>query len=189
MSSDQRKRPESALRACRIRIRHGKLWAGLAGLLVASACGTRPHPRTVSVHALETAQAVEPSTIQRAIVSDAAELDEWCYPLGRRMALVQVRSPEQWALLRRVAPELRGRPDLTRGIVIGLISRAGLPLNGIWPIRLKTVRVHEGAGFVVARFDGGSFLPDGTTYIETAQINGLSAVLMVEVNATRFYPQ
>ena len=188
MASAQGKRLRPTFAAPRSRTRRRTLLAGLAGLLVVSACATRPRARAVSIGALETAAAVEPSVTRRAIVSDLAELDELYCPLGRRLGLLQIRTASQWETLRRCAPELGRCPDLTRGIVVGLVSHAGLPLNGTWPIHLDTVRVHDGAGFVTARFQGGSFLPDGTTYLETAQVDGLCAVLMVEVNGVRFYP-
>jgi hypothetical protein len=160
---------------------------GLGGL---SACGPRLRARPISVHALETAAAVEPSAVRRAIALDAGPPNEEFYhPLGGRLGLFQIRSAKEWEVLRRRAPELGPCPDLRRGIVVGLASHAGLPLNGAWPIHLETVRVHNGAGFAIAHFQGGSFLPDGTTYLETAQFDGLTAVLMIEINGTRFYPE
>lgn len=165
------------------------LLAGLIALAGLSACGTQSRPRVISVRALETAAAVEPKITQRAIVSDMAELNDFCYPLGQRLSLLQIRTADHWDMLRRCAPELGPAPDFRRGMVIGLVSRAGLPLNGTWPVHFDAVRVYNGAGFAIARFHGGSFLPDGTTYLETAQFDGLAAVLMVEINGTRFCPE
>ena len=96
---------------------------------------------------------------------------------------------KDWEILRRYAPEIGPCPDLSRGIVVGVTSEAGLPLDGSWPIRLEAARIYQGAGFLIARFDGGSFLPDGTTYLEAAQFDGLHIVLMAEVNGVRFYPE
>jgi len=165
------------------------LLTGVVGLANLSACDLRPHARTITVRALETAAAVTPHATRRAILSDRRELDDLYCPLNQRLGLLQVRSAKGWEALRRCAPELGPAPDFSRGIVIGLASHAGLPLNGTWPIHLETIRVHEGAGFVIARFEGGSFLPDGTTYLETAHVEGLAAVLMLEVDGTRFYPK
>ncbi len=187
--SGQCKRLEPASRRARRGILMGPLATCLAGLVALSACGARPHRQAISVRALETAAAVEPVTVRRAIVSDMREFDAFYHRLGGRLGLFQIRTAEQWEALRRHAPELGPAPDLSRGIVIGLASLAGLPLDGSWPIHLKTVRVHDGAGLAIARFQGGSFLPDGTTYLEAAQFDGLAAVLIVEVNGTRFYPE
>jgi hypothetical protein len=165
----------------------------LAATLVAlgglSACGTHIRPQVVSVNALETAPVVKPSVTRRAIVSDTAQLRELYYPLGERLGLFQVRSAEQWELLRHQAPELGRAPNFDSGIVVGLASHAGLPLDGTWPIRLEAVRIHNGAGFASGRFEGGSFLPDGSTFLEAAQFDALAAVLIVEINGTRFYPE
>ena len=49
---------------------------------------------------------------------------------------------------------------------------------------------HFGDSFIFLHdFEGGSFLPDGTTFLEAAQYDGLAAVLIVDVNGTRFYPE
>ncbi|MFQ5806479.1 MAG: hypothetical protein ACE5I3_08520 [Phycisphaerae bacterium] len=154
-----------------------------------SACSARLRDRTISVRTLESAPAVEPSVTRRAVVSDPPRLEGLYCPLGRRLGLFHIRTASEWEVLRRCAPELGPAPDFARGIVVGLASHTGQPLNGQWPIHLETVRVHEGVGFAIARFEGGSFLPDGTTYLETAQFDGLATVLMVEVNGTRFYPE
>lgn len=166
----------------------GALLTGLVGLAALSSCGTRSRTRVVSVHTLETAAPVEPTATRRAVLACAAELSNLYRPLNSRLGLFQIQNAAEWNTLQHCAPELGRCPDLSGGIVVGVVSRAGLPLNGTWPIHVQAARVHEGAGFVIAHFDGGSFLPDGTTYVETAQFNNLRAVLMVEVNGVRFYP-
>ena len=188
MPSAQCKQLARPPRAARRRAVRGLLVLILSGAGVLSACGTHTRARVVSVRALEAAPPVEPTVMRRALVSDPTELREFYSPLGQRLGLVQIRSAEQWATLRRCAPELGPAPDFDEGIVVGLASHAGLPLDGTWPIHLQSVRIHQGAGFAMGRFEGGSFLPDGTTYLETAQFDGLGAVLMVEVNGARFYP-
>ena len=125
----------------------------------------------------------------RAIVSDVAGIGELSRPLGRRLSLIEIHNASEWDALRRHAPELGPAPDFSRGTVFGLASHAGVPLDGDWPIRLDLVRVYDGAGFAVASFAGGSYLPDGTSYLEAVQVENLDTVLMVEVNGTRFYPQ
>ncbi len=188
MPSTHCKRAGRPLRAARRRVVHVLLLMILSGVGALCACGTYARPRVVSVHALEGAPSVYPSFTRRAIVSDAARLHQLYYPLGQRLGLFQIRTAEQWEALRREAPELGPAPDFDDGIVVGLASHAGLPLDGTWPIHLQSVRIHNGAGFATGSFGGGSFLPDGTTYLETAQFDGLAAVLIVEVNGTRFYP-
>ena len=188
MPSVQCKQLAHPSQAARRRAVRGLLVLILSGAGVLSACGTHARARVVSVRALEAAPPIEPTVTRRALVSDPAQLRELCFPLGRRLGLVQIRSAEQWATLQRCAPELGPPPDFDEGIVVGLASHAGLPLDGTWPIHLQSVRIHQGAGFATGRFEGGSFLPDGTTYLETAQFDGLGAVLMVEVNGARFYP-
>jgi hypothetical protein len=49
--------------------------------------------------------------------------------------------------------------------------------------------VTDGGGLVNATFAAGSYLPDGTGYAETAYVDGLYAVLVVDVNGTSFYPE
>jgi hypothetical protein len=189
VAGGQCKQPESTSRRGRRGLRVSLLLIGLAGSATLSACGLRPHRRAIDIHALETAAAVEPRLVRQAIVSDVSALDKLYHRLGPRLGLFQIRTAEQWEALRRHAPELGPSPDLTRGIAVGLASHAGLPVDGAWPIHLETVRVHDGIGFALGHFQGGSFLPDGTTYLEAAQFDGLAAVVMVEVNGTRFYPE
>jgi hypothetical protein len=189
LPSTQRKRSARRLGTPRGRVIRILLLALLSGLGGLSACGTHRRPLVVSVDALEHAPVLEPHATRRAIVSDPAQLDGLYYPLGRRLGLFQIGTAEQWETLRRQAPELGPAPDFDAGIVVGLASHAGLPLDGTWPIHLQSVRVHQGAGLAIGCFPGGSFLPDGSTYLETAQFDGLAAVLIVEVNGTRFYPE
>ena len=161
------------------------LFAGWAGL---SACGVRPGVQTITVQALEDAPTARPRFVRRAIVSPAAEWQSCYYALGPRLGLVQIRSEHDWENLRTAAPEIGPCPDFNQGIVVGLVSHAGLPVNGRWPIHLDTIRICRGAGFATGEFEGGTYLPDGTTYLEVAQFSELRSVLMVEIDGTRFYP-
>jgi hypothetical protein len=162
------------------------LATGLATTAMLSACGTHPRLSSVAIRTLETAQAVQPARIQRTVVSDAAGLGKLCYPIGRRLGLLQVRSAKDWQTVRMCAPELGPPPDFSQGIVIGLLSQTGQPLNGEWPIRLESVRIHDGVGLALAHFKGGSFLPNQTTYLEMAQIHGLASLEMIDVDGARF---
>jgi len=138
---------------------------------------------------LENGQPAPLADNRRAILSDATHLDRLARPLCERLSLLEIRSAADWEQLRRRAPELGPAPDFRRGAVFGLASHAGLPLSDTWPIAIEAVRTHDGAGFAIARFHGGSFLPDGTCYLELVQAEGLRTVLMVEVNGVRFFPQ
>lgn len=177
------------LRATRRQAGRVLLLAVLPGVTALCACGIRTRPQVVSVHALEDAPPVCPSFTRRAIVSDTTQLRPLYCPLGSRLGLFQIRTAQQWEALRRQAPELGPAPDFDDGIVVGLVSHAGLPLDGTWPIHLQSVRVYNGAGLATGSFGGGSFLPDRTTYLEAAQFDGLATVLIVDVNGTRFYPE
>jgi hypothetical protein len=154
-----------------------------------AACSIQPAHRRVTIDALEMAPRLCPKSPHRAIVSDRRALDELCYPLAGRLGLLQVHSPDGWSRLLRVAPRLGPCPDFSRGMVVGLVSWAGLPLDGEWPVALEGVRCYHGAGLVTARFQSGSYLPDGTTYLEAAFVEELEAVLILDVNGVRFYPK
>lgn len=157
----------------------------LAGL---SACSLNSRASIVTVQSLEEAPATRPKMIRRAIVSPAADLEPCFCPLGPRLGLIQVRTEDDWEKWRTAAPEIGSCPDLSQGMVVGLLSHAGMPVNGRWPIHLDAIRVYRGAGFATGEFEGGTYLPDGTMYLEVAQFSDLRSVLMVEIDGTRFYP-
>lgn len=157
-------------------------------LLGSASCSRATRTVSVGVAELEGAAAVAPENRARAIVNDPAALGASYQPLGKRMGLVQVRSCRQWDALRAAASELGPCPDLSQGIAIAIVSRAGIPIDGEWPISLDDVRVSQGAGLVRADFHAGTYLPDGTTYLEIAQVPGLSDVLMVDIDGVRFFP-
>lgn len=180
-------------RGWRICVRHGRsarLPAGLASLAVLlAACNTAPKPKTITMAALESAPSAPTAGIERLIVSDPLALQEMCTPLGRRLGLVQVRCRSDWIRLARAVPQIGPCPDLRHGMLVGLACWAGTPVDGHWPLRIDAVRVHDGAGLVEADFHGGSYLPDGTTFLEIAHVAGMSAVLAVDINGTTFYPE
>jgi hypothetical protein len=126
---------------------------------------------------------------RRTVVGDSRALQDVCTPLGPRLGLLQVRSPDQWNRLARILRLTRPCPDFGRGTLVGIVSWAGAPLDGAWPVRLDSVQVADGGGLVNATFSTGSYLPDGTAYAETAFVQDLQAVLVVNVNGTTFYPE
>lgn len=160
----------------------------VAALAAVSACSAVPHERVVSVQQLERASPCTESALGRALVSDPRRLAGMMSVLSPRLAVVQACSDAEWRLLQATAPELAGRPDFSRGMVIGVLTAAGSSLDGRWPIRIESVRVFDEAGYVCATFEGGSYLPDGVAYVEAAYVPGLKAVVMLDVNGVRYYP-
>lgn len=157
----------------------------LAGL---SACGVSPVRWTISLHELETAPVNQLHATRRHIVSDPAAPRPLYQPLGRRFGLIQVCSEDQWEQLSHAAQHVGPCPDLRCGIVVGLVSEAGTPLDGGWPFRWQGIRLCEGAGLIEASFNAGNYLPDGTTWLETAYVERLRKVLVVSVDGSRYYP-
>lgn len=175
---------------------------GSLGLTLAPlfACSTLPGPRGISLVALEQAEAVEPARVERWRVADADLLAPVSTPLGPRMMLVELRSAADWrrfvdALgVSPTSPAAHAAesdlvaPDFSRGMVVGVVSRLGEPLADDWPVSVDSVRSHDGAGFLAVRFAPGNYRPDGAAFAETAFVEGLAAVLAVEINGDRFYP-
>jgi hypothetical protein len=155
---------------------------------VLAACSTSQSVRTITLADLEVAAPAPTHSLGRTVVSDADHLREICTPLGSRLGLLEVRTSKDWQQLARLAPTSAACPDLRRGIVVGIVCWAGLPVHGHWPVVLDSIHVCDGGGLVNATFEPGTYLPDGTTYLETAYVEGLNAVLAVNVNGTTFYP-
>ncbi|MBI5863670.1 MAG: hypothetical protein HZB38_04005 [Planctomycetes bacterium] len=152
-----------------------------------SSCAAPRRAAPLSIGTLEAAPSAQLRESCRTIVSDPQEIADLCRPLGPRMDLVQVHTNADWARLQQVCPDLGPAPDLARGAIVGVLCRAGTPLSGEWPIELDRVRVADGAGFLSASFVGGSYLPDGVGFLEAAYVEGLSDVMMVDVNGVRFF--
>lgn len=157
-------------------------------LLIIPACYRTPQARTVQMSSLAHARPTSPARTQRIIVADPAYLRAICQPLGPRLGLVEIHTPAEWALLRQTSPGLGPCPNLDAGICIGLASWAGKPVDDDWPLTIDSVRIDNGGGLVQATFQGGSYLPDGSAYLETMHVSGLRSVLAVEINGTTFYP-
>jgi len=113
---------------------------------------------------------------------------ELCTPLGSRLGLLQIRSPGEWERLASAVPAIGQPPDLRRGMLVGLVCWAGTPADGHWPVRIDAIRACGGDGIVEASFLGGSYLPDGTGFIETAYADGVHRVLAIEVDGVVFRP-
>jgi len=153
-----------------------------------SACQKTERVHILRVEQLETAPVTRPVEALHAVVSDTRAFRDLCEELCTRLSLLEIRDAGQWNALRAFMPALGSSPDFSEGIVVGLTSRAGIPLDGRWPIDIGSVHVRDGAGLVDARFASGTYLPDGTTFVSLAQVPGLESVLVVDVNDVRFYP-
>src|SRR5260370_646487 len=105
--------------------------AGVALLAPAIAsCSASIHTLHVSEPVLEVAPEAVTRELGRALVTNPAPIERLYQPLGQRMGLCQIRTNADWDLLRRAIPQLGPSPDLSRGIAIAVISRAGQPLSG-----------------------------------------------------------
>jgi hypothetical protein len=142
--------------------------------------------RVVSLAELESSPARFPTELRRCFVGEPAALESLVHALGRRLWLLEVRNAEQWRQLAQAVPGLGPCPDLTRGMVVGLVSLLGTPLDGSPPFRIQAIRVHDGAGLVQAQFSSGTYLPDGSAYLEMTYVNGLRSVLVVNVDGVDY---
>ena len=145
-------------------------------------------PKTVSLQALEQAPPAAAQPVAHAVVASADTLRGLCTPLGPRLGLIQIRSVAEWTRLARAAGLVQACPDLRRGMLVGLLCWAGTPVDGGAPIRIRSVHTKDGGGLLRAQFAGGSYLPDGTAYLDTEFVPDLNSVLAVDVNGTLFAP-
>lgn len=157
--------------------------------LAAVGCATRTAPRPVTLHALADAPTATRTCVTQVIVSQPEALRGICTPLGPRLGLIQVRNAAEWARLAQAMPGLGPPPDWRTSILVGLACWAGTPVDGGWPVHIAAVRAQDGAGLMEATFRAGSYLPDGVVYVETAHVRGVDAVLAVDVNGAKFYPE
>ena len=111
---------------------------------------------------------------------------EMCVPLGPRLGLLQIRNHEEWERLASAVPAIGQPPDFRRGMLVGLVSWAGTPADGHWPVHIDAVEAYRGAGVVEASFDGGSYFPDGVGLLETICADGVRRVLIVDVDGIVF---
>lgn len=159
------------------------------GLLAVVGCRTPLSTRTITVAQLEQAPPVPRLTTERSLVSDAATVRGLCTPLAARLGLLEICTAREWQEFARATTGAGACPDFSRGMLVGVACWAGMPLDGEWPIRLDSVRVHDGGGLLNATFAAGSYLPNGTGWVETAYVEGLHAVLIVDINGAIFYPE
>lgn len=158
--------------------------AVLAVLTLLGGCAAQP---TIRMQTLENAPLAELMEPRRIVVGELDSLGDLYRPLCARLGLVQIRSGRDWERFRRAAPGLGPCPNLARGAVIGVVSRAGTPLDGGWPIEILEARIVNGAGYLCAEFRSGTYLADGVACVALAQCRGLSTVLMADVNGLRYF--
>ena len=158
-----------------------------ASLLLLGSCQA-PGRRVVSVEQLQTAAPAPLRPVARAAVSGLPLPADIAMPLTSRLWLIEIHTRRQWRRLRQLAPAIGPPPDLDRGPVVGLLWRCGQPLSGRWPVRLRRVRIVDGAALLEARTLGGSFLLDTTGYLSLAQIPGATRVAVVDLGPQRYYP-
>lgn len=168
-------------RLCKLASR-GSLFAVFAALLTACAA-----PRGITVETLQQAPRT-PLRGQRLVISDVTALGPAYKTLSPRLGLLVVGTDAEWRALAAVCPNVGDRPDLTRGTVVGLVSRAGTPVDGGWPIQLDAIRLSGSGGWIEGTFHPATYQPDSAAYAETAYVPGLGTVLVVEINGLFYEP-
>lgn len=158
----------------------------VAALLLTSSGGCGGG-RTVRMQALETAPPTDFLETHRIVLGELNSLADLYRPLCPRLGVIQIARERDWQRLARAAPRLGPCPDFSQGAVIGIVSRAGTPLDGAWPVDLTSVRVTDGAGYLEASFRAGTYLADGVACVTLAHCRGLDRVLMADVNGLRYF--
>gem|GEM_PF-1120490 len=154
--------------------------AALIGLTACAPAALGPR-RIVSLAELESSPPRAPAGLLCRAVDEPIALQPLIHPLGRRLWFLEVTNVEQWRQLAQAVPEVGPCPDFRRGTVIGVVSR-GTRLDGAAPFWLQTIRVHNGAGLVELSFNPGTYLADGSAYLEMTYVTGLRNVLVVNVD-------
>jgi hypothetical protein len=155
-----------------------------------SACSAPPRRPGLSLQEIEAAPVTAPMAPMHILIADPRPLRDLIRPLGRRIGLLEVRSESEWERLRAAAPHIGDCPDLRNGLLMGLVSELGEPLRrDVWPVSIGAVQVFSGAGLVTGAFQPGSYFPDGAMFVTAAIIPDLVAVVAVDLNGVRFFPE
>lgn len=162
--------------------------AALSMALLVFACSAPPRVVTIHLADLEAGRDAEWTCIGRFVVGDRETLETISRPICDNLRLVQVRSDADWRRLVEAIPALGNRKWDGRP-VFGVCSEFGTPLNGVWPLMVTGLRRHDGAGWLSTELAVGTFLPDRMLLAELVACEGVSAVLVVEVNGVRYYPE
>lgn len=158
--------------------------AAVLALPSGSGCAGR---QTIRMQVLESAPPAETIETHRVVLGELSSLADLYRPLCPRLGVIQVTRAKDWQRLARAAPGLGSCPDFSQGAVVGIVSRAGTPLDGIWPIEITQTRSAQGAGYVCAEFRPGTYLADGVACVTLVQYRGLDRVLMADVNGLRYF--
>ncbi|RMF79053.1 MAG: hypothetical protein D6744_09465 [Planctomycetota bacterium] len=160
-----------------------------AALLQISACTLSTPVRTIRLSDLESAPLAPMQRLGHAVVGTSPQVDDMYTPLAPRLGFVRAQTPQDWLALSEAARLHAAPSEYRNGTIIGVVSRSGRPLDGGWPIRIEQVRVTEGAALVTARFESGSYLPDGVSYADLVYVDEPVTVLALEINDVRYYPE
>lgn len=152
-------------------------------------CALPSGTQRISVRSLEEGLSYPPQHRRRLMVSDASKLAPLYLALSDHVGLIQIHNAFEWSILGQVVSYLGPAPDFSRGIVIGILSQLGTPLDGGWPVTIRSVRVYARAGLLKTEFNAGCYQPDGAAYLETAYVAGLRSILVVDIDSARFYPE
>lgn len=158
-----------------------------AGAAVMPACAPQPGAGRIRLEALEmTAETLLGERV-RAVVCDPERVAPLLLPISERVALLEIRTAEDWETLAAGSSTLGPRPDFNAGAFVAIVSRIGQPVDGVWPCHVEDVRVLDGTGLVSATLRGGTYLPDGTTCLEGVYVTGLRRVRAVQLNGDRYF--
>lgn len=162
------------------------LTAAAAGLALTSIGGCAAR-QTIRMQTLETAPPADFIASYSIVLGELDSLGDLYRPLCPRLGVIQITRETDWEMIRRAAPGLGPCPDLSQGAIVGIVSRAGTPLDGAWPIDITEARATQGAGYVCAEFRGGTYLSDGLACVTLAQCRGLDRLLMADINGLRYF--
>lgn len=170
--------------------RPGGLLCAVVIALPLSACSAPPRRTAITLEQIETAPAMIPASPRRFLIADPTPLRRLIQPLGRRIGLLEIRTPAEWSLLQHAAPDVGDCPDLADGVFVGLVSEIGEPLDrNAWPLSIDSIQCAGGAALLSAAFHTGSYLPDGAMYVTAISATDVAAVVIVEINGVRLYPE
>jgi hypothetical protein len=158
-----------------------------AGPLLTS-CATFRTTHRIPLEALERAAVVAPTMRSHMVVSDLDVVAPLHQRLTDGLGLIQVHNLSEWRILQRAVPYLGPPPDFSRGSVVGLLISFGTPVDGSFPLDVRSVRTLDGAGLLAADVPTESFLPDHASYLELLYVEGLRATLVVDLDTIRFFP-
>lgn len=125
-----------------------------------------------------------------ARVVDPDHLPRRCvHPLSRKFDFLLLSTPRDWSDLlptTNLRPELQP-PPFDRGIVVGLLARAGGVPDERWPVQFTTARRRGSVAFLEARFEGGLYRPlDLPPHLHLVFLPGVRDVLGIRLNQSLF---